>query len=92
MPLISESSVVERVLGMLGNALEPMYGFRSLGAFKSRFQPEHRMLYMFYHDPLALPAIGLANTEAYLPGHSARQSAGFLRQMTARESVPESPG
>ncbi|MDO5753229.1 bifunctional lysylphosphatidylglycerol flippase/synthetase MprF [Arthrobacter sp.] len=88
----AEQSVVEKVLGMLGNALEPMYGFKSLAAFKSRFQPEHRTLYMFYQDPLALPAIGLAITAAYLPGLSARQSAGFLRQMTARESAQESAG
>ena len=88
----ADQSVVEKVLGMLGNALEPMYGFRSLAAFKSRFQPEHRTLYMFYQDPLALPAIGLAITSAYLPGLSARQSAGFLRQMTAKESASESAG
>lgn len=78
-------SVIEKILGMLGNVLEPMYGFKSLAAFKSRFQPEHRTLYMYYQDPLALPAIGLAITAAYLPGLSARQSAEFLRQMAVKE-------
>lgn len=80
-----EQSVIEKILGMLGNVLEPMYGFKSLAAFKSRFQPEHRTLYMYYQDPLALPAIGLAITAAYLPGLSARQSAEFLRQMAIKE-------
>lgn len=80
-----EPSAIEKVLVILGNALEPMYGFKSLAAFKSRFQPVHQTLYMYYQDPLALPAIGLAITAAYLPGLSARQSAGFLRQMTNKE-------
>ncbi|WP_186759148.1 bifunctional lysylphosphatidylglycerol flippase/synthetase MprF [Arthrobacter alpinus] len=77
-------SVIEKVLTMLGNALEPMYGFKSLAAFKSRFQPEHQTLYLLYNDSLALPAIGLAITAAYLPALSARDSAGFLRQITAK--------
>ena len=83
----SELSAIEKILDWLGNVLEPMYGFKSLAAFKSRFQPEHRTLYMYYQDPLALPAIGLAVTAAYLPGLSARQSAQFLRQLAARESI-----
>lgn len=80
-----DHSTLDRVLALLGNALEPMYGFKSLAAFKSRFQPEHRTLYMYYRDPLSLPAIGLAVGSAYLPGLSPTQSAGLLRQMVARE-------
>ncbi|MFK4639844.1 phosphatidylglycerol lysyltransferase domain-containing protein [Paenarthrobacter histidinolovorans] len=80
-----DRSTLDRVLALLGNALEPMYGFKSLAAFKSRFQPEHRTLYMYYQDPLALPSIGLAVGSAYLPGLSPAQSAGLLRQMVARE-------
>ncbi|SDW14628.1 Lysylphosphatidylglycerol synthetase, C-terminal domain, DUF2156 family [Arthrobacter sp. cf158] len=80
-----DRSSLDRVLALLGNALEPMYGFKSLAAFKSRFQPEHRTLYMYYQDPLALPSIGIAVGSAYLPGLSPAQSAGLLRQMVARE-------
>ena len=80
-----DRSSLDRVLALLGNALEPMYGFKSLAAFKSRFQPEHRTLYMYYQDPLALPSIGLAVGSAYLPGLSPTQSAALLRQMVARE-------
>ncbi|UXM93136.1 bifunctional lysylphosphatidylglycerol flippase/synthetase MprF [Paenarthrobacter sp. JL.01a] len=80
-----DRSSLDRVLALLGNALEPMYGFKSLAAFKSRFQPQHRTLYMYYQDPLALPSIGLAVGSAYLPGLSPTQSAGLLRQMVAKE-------
>ena len=32
---------LERVLDQIGRGLEPVYGFRSLLAFKSKFQPEY---------------------------------------------------
>ncbi len=81
-----DHSSLDRILALLGDALEPMYGFKSLAAFKSRFQPVHRTLYMYYQDPLALPAIGLAVSSAYLPGLSPRQSASLLRALVGRES------
>ncbi|MCU1516661.1 MAG: hypothetical protein JWQ75_1382, partial [Pseudarthrobacter sp.] len=68
-----------RILDVVGHALEPVYGFRSLAAFKSRFKPEYRTLYLYYQDPLHLPAIGRALTRAYLPGLSLRQGARLLR-------------
>ncbi|AJT40497.1 bifunctional lysylphosphatidylglycerol flippase/synthetase MprF [Psychromicrobium lacuslunae] len=72
-----------RLLAFLAVTLEPFYGFRSLAAFKARFQPTHRTMYMYYQDPLALPSIALAVTEAYLPGQSARQRTQMLRQLLA---------
>ncbi|MCY0905351.1 bifunctional lysylphosphatidylglycerol flippase/synthetase MprF [Arthrobacter sp. H14-L1] len=72
-----------RMLNIVGNALEPVYGFRSLAHFKSRFQPEYRTLYMFYPDPLTLPAIGRALSAAYLPGLSVRQTARLLRTLVS---------
>lgn len=80
-----DTDMVDKVLAMLGDALEPMYGFKSLAAFKSRFQPEHRTLYMYYQDPLALPAIGFAVTAAYLPGLSPKKSTTIVRQMMTKE-------
>ena len=68
-----------RILDVVGHALEPVYGFRSLAAFKSRFKPDYRTLYLYYQDPLQLPAIGRALTRAYLPGLSLRQGARLLR-------------
>ncbi len=78
---------LDRMLTVLAQAVEPMYGMKSLAAFKSRFQPDHRTLYLYYLDPLALPTIGLALTSAYLPELSTRQSASILRRMTSRESA-----
>ena len=70
-----------RILDLVGHALEPVYGFRSLAAFKSRFKPEYRALYLYYQDPLHLPAIGRALTRAYLPGLSLAQGARLVRKL-----------
>nr|WP_218847366.1 DUF2156 domain-containing protein [Psychromicrobium silvestre] len=75
---------MSRLLSFLAAALEPFYGFRSLAAFKARFQPSHRTMFMYYQDPLALPSIALAVTEAYLPGQSARQRTQMLRQLLSK--------
>lgn len=70
-----------RILDVVGKALEPVYGFRSLASFKSRFKPDYRTLYLYYEDPLQLPAMGRALSRAYLPGLSVRQSARLLRTL-----------
>ncbi len=70
-----------KILDLVGHALEPVYGFRSLAAFKSRFKPEYRALYLYYQDPLHLPAIGRALTRAYLPGLSLPQGARLVRNL-----------
>lgn len=58
---------LQRVLDIAGRALEPVYGFRSLLAFKAKFQPQYQPLYIAYPDPAALPAITNAIGRAYLP-------------------------
>jgi lysylphosphatidylglycerol synthetase-like protein (DUF2156 family) len=58
---------LQRLLDGVGRVLEPVYGFRSLLAFKAKFQPEYRPLYIAYPDPVALPAITNAIGRAYLP-------------------------
>jgi len=77
----SESEGLAGILDVVGRALEPAYGFRSLATFKSRFQPEYRTLYLYYQDPLQLPAVGRALSRAYLPDLSVRQSARLLRSL-----------
>lgn len=72
---------LEAILEVVGRSLEPVYGFRSLATFKSRFKPDYRTLYLYYQDPLQLPAMGRALSRAYLPGLSVRQSARLLRTM-----------
>jgi lysylphosphatidylglycerol synthetase-like protein (DUF2156 family) len=54
-------------LDRLGGTLEPYYGFRSLNAFKSKFQPRFEPLFLVFPDEAALPRIGLALSRAYLP-------------------------
>jgi lysylphosphatidylglycerol synthetase-like protein (DUF2156 family) len=76
-----QPAALQRLLDVVGHALEPVYGFRSLLAFKAKFQPEYRPLHLCYPDPAALPAIGLAITRAYLPEVTARQSARLVARL-----------
>jgi lysylphosphatidylglycerol synthetase-like protein (DUF2156 family) len=78
---VGEPDALTAILDVVGRALEPVYGFRSLATFKSRFKPDYRTLYLYYQDPLQLPAIGRALSRAYLPGLSVRQSARLLRTL-----------
>ncbi|NEN06477.1 DUF2156 domain-containing protein [Diaminobutyricibacter tongyongensis] len=76
---VGDRSAMDRVLGFISSSLEPVYGFRSLLAFKRKFQPEYHPLIMAFPDPVALPAIGVALVRAYLPGISMRQAASLAR-------------
>lgn len=58
---------LDRLLDWLGATLEPVYGFRSLLAFKAKFRPRYEPLYMLYPDAASLPAVGTAVARAYLP-------------------------
>jgi len=75
----TQPATLQRLLDQSGKALEPVYGFRSLLAFKAKFQPEHRPLHMVYPDAAALPAIATAIGRAYLPGLDVTQSLRLLR-------------
>jgi lysylphosphatidylglycerol synthetase-like protein (DUF2156 family) len=63
----SDQRVLQKLLDFLGDALEPYYGFRSLLAFKAKFQPEFRPMYLIFPDETALAEIGLAIARAYMP-------------------------
>ncbi|UPO76671.1 phosphatidylglycerol lysyltransferase domain-containing protein [Arthrobacter sp. Helios] len=69
------------LLDRLGAALEPVYGFRSLLAFKAKFQPHYVPLYMAYPDAASLPAIGNALSRAYLPRVSVGQGLSLARRI-----------
>jgi phosphatidylglycerol lysyltransferase len=75
------SGALTQLLDVLGRALEPVYGFRSLLAFKAKFAPAYRPLHLLYPDPVALPAIARALGRAYLPELDARQGAQLARQL-----------
>ncbi|MDQ1658606.1 MAG: phosphatidylglycerol lysyltransferase, partial [Cryptosporangiaceae bacterium] len=72
---------LQRTLDLAGKLLEPVYGFRSLFAFKEKFQPRHQPLYLAYPDPAALPAIGKAIGRAYLPHLTPRELTRLARKL-----------
>jgi lysylphosphatidylglycerol synthetase-like protein (DUF2156 family) len=87
-----DAGTMDRLLGHLSASLEPVYGFRSLFAFKQKFQPELHPLLMAYPDPLALPEIGAALARAYLPGLSVRQAARLVRPAPPVRPAAAAPG
>jgi lysylphosphatidylglycerol synthetase-like protein (DUF2156 family) len=72
---------LQRLLDTAGRALEPVCGFRSLLAFKAKFQPQYRPLYIAYPDPAALPAITNAIGRAYLPRPTPKQMLRLSRRL-----------
>jgi lysylphosphatidylglycerol synthetase-like protein (DUF2156 family) len=75
------SSGLQRLLDMMGRTLEPVYGFRSLLAFKAKFQPTYQPLYMAYPEAAALPRIGNAVSRAYLPHLTLRQGLRIMSRL-----------
>jgi len=76
-------TALQRMLDWMGRVLEPVYGFRSLLAFKAKFQPEYRPMYMVYPDPAALAAITRAIGKAYLPHMTPSQGVRLMRRLSA---------
>jgi hypothetical protein len=75
--------------------MEPVYGFRSLLAFKAKFQPQLRPLWLVYRDPADLPRIARAIGSAYLPGLSVGQAVrlgvALVRHPRRPAPRPQSP-
>ncbi|MFE4543836.1 bifunctional lysylphosphatidylglycerol flippase/synthetase MprF [Arthrobacter sp. NPDC056727] len=78
------SGALDRMLDWLGAALEPVYGFRSLLAFKAKFKPDYVPMYLLYPDAAALPAIANAITRAYLPSINLGQGLTLVRGLLTR--------
>ena len=74
-----DPGTLDTFLDRLGASLEPYYGFRSLHAFKAKFQPRHEPLYLVFPDEAALPRIGLALSRAYLPEAGVRDLVTLAR-------------
>lgn len=70
---------IDRGLDMLGQALEPFYGFRSLHHFKTKFNPRYEPVFLCYRDEADLPRIGVAISRAYLPDATPRELAALLQ-------------
>ncbi|HTW00806.1 MAG TPA: DUF2156 domain-containing protein [Streptosporangiaceae bacterium] len=72
---------IQGLLDIIGTAIEPVYGFRSLLRFKAKFQPEYEPLYLIYPDPAALGPIVIAIGRAYLPSLTSRQALRLLAKL-----------
>lgn len=70
-----DRTATDRLLDVLGAAMEPFYGFRSLHAFKKKFSPRYEGVYLAYRDEGDLPRIGVAISRAYLPDATPGQLA-----------------
>ncbi|MCW3468787.1 DUF2156 domain-containing protein [Rhodococcus pyridinivorans] len=79
-----DRGALDALLDLLGRTLEPVYGFRSLLAFKAKFQPRYRPLYMVFPDPAALPTIGIAVGRAYLPHMSLEEGGRLVTHLLRR--------
>ncbi|MET3205870.1 UNVERIFIED_ORG: lysylphosphatidylglycerol synthetase-like protein (DUF2156 family) [Arthrobacter sp. UYEF13] len=79
---------LERILNALGSALEPVYGFRSLLAFKGKFHPRYQTLFMTYPDSAALPGIAQALTRAYVPSISLGDALQLVGRIIRRQNHP----
>lgn len=86
---------LEQFLDFLSRTIEPVYGFKSLAAFKAKFNPRYEPLYMVYPDPTSLPAIGQAISKAYLPEGSILHLWTLLRHARTRQEsgsrIPDPP-
>jgi lysylphosphatidylglycerol synthetase-like protein (DUF2156 family) len=76
-----QPGAVQGLLDLIGTAIEPVYGFRSLLRFKAKFQPEYEPLYLIYPDPAALGPIVIAIGRAYLPNLTSRQALRLLAKL-----------
>ena len=82
----SDQRVLQRLLDFLGDALEPYYGFRSLLAFKAKFQPQLAPMYLVFPSEAALAEIGIAIARAYMPDATAWDWAKMSAEMVTTPS------
>jgi phosphatidylglycerol lysyltransferase len=71
---------LDSVLSLVGRLLEPVYGFKSLLKFKTKFKPTADAMHLVFRDPVQLPAIGIAIARCYLPDVTLRDSMRLLRR------------
>lgn len=71
-----DAGIIAALSDKLAEALEPVYGFRSLHRFKQKFHPRYETLYLLFRDESDLTRIGAGLTRAFLPDATLRQFAG----------------
>ena len=87
--------MMDRLLSNVSRRLEPMYGFQSLFAFKSKFKPINQPLYLAYPEGAALPAAAYAVSRGYVPHLTGRQLLTLIRRLIAAPTGsgrPANPG
>ena len=70
-----DEGAIAQLLASLSTALEPVYGFRSLHRFKTKFNPRYEPIYLLYRDEGDLTRIAAGLTRAFLPDATLRQFA-----------------
>jgi phosphatidylglycerol lysyltransferase len=78
----SGTEMIEHVLQIAADVLEPAYAFKSLFFFKKKFQPSPSPIYICYPDAAKLAQIGFAVVNAYVPGLKPAQVVEILKSMT----------
>ncbi|GAA5200940.1 DUF2156 domain-containing protein [Microbacterium jejuense] len=81
-----DAGMIAALSERLADALEPVYGFRSLHRFKEKFHPRYETMYLLYRDETDLTRIGGALTRAFLPDATLRQFAGAGLELVRGES------
>lgn len=74
-------NMITHTLAMLGDILEPAYGFQSLYFFKKKFQPTANPVYISYVDSARLAQISLAVTSSYLPETKPQQILEMVKTL-----------
>jgi phosphatidylglycerol lysyltransferase len=76
-----QPGTLQRLLDVIANTMEPVYGFQSLLRFKAKFHPVYQPLYLTYPDPAALGSIATAIGRAYLPHLTSLQALRLLTKL-----------
>lgn len=84
-----DARVIADLSDKLADALEPVYGFRSLHRFKEKFHPRYETMHLLFRDETDLPRIGAALTRAFLPDATLRQFAGAGLELVGRGGSDE---
>jgi lysylphosphatidylglycerol synthetase-like protein (DUF2156 family) len=84
------ATLMDPALHALGTALNRIFGFDTLLAFKDKFRPIYQALYLAYRDGMDLPRIACSIGRAYLPGLTMRQAIGVGRSALLARSCRDS--
>jgi phosphatidylglycerol lysyltransferase len=78
-----DAPLLPRVLGRVYEGSGAFYNFKSLFAFKSKFEPRWTPVYLVHRDLAGVPAITAAILKAYIPGLDAASTVRLLGEVLA---------